>query len=211
MKSRADTRRRRARGGSIQRTAIISLLALSLALLAGCTNDASVPPIAVAPLYPKLGVPMNAGQPDLSSVNITLSRSTCYGTCPAYNLTLSGTGEGVYEGLDFVVRKGLVSFHFEPSALLSLLDTLEALDYMQPRPIEDGTGIDAQTVILVLTVGGHSGSYGTFWLQNFEGDPNPTRADFNRRFARAVEAVDRIAEIETFIGDERARELPFAR
>src|SRR5947208_1474873 len=39
-------------------------------------------------------------------LRITLERSTCFGTCPDYKLTVTGDGTVVFEGREFVKVKG---------------------------------------------------------------------------------------------------------
>jgi len=48
--------------------------------------------------------PVNAPaeQPNVSQVEIRLSRGPCYGTCPVYTVTLTGEGQVRYEGRQFV-------------------------------------------------------------------------------------------------------------
>lgn len=185
------------------------MLAAVPLLVAGCSETAitSTPPVPNR--YPKLGIPTKDGQPDLSVVSIIMSRGPCFGSCPVYEITLAGSGEGGYVGESFVVREGPLEFRFDPAELLPVLDELEQLDFMRPPVSEDGTGNDAQTTWTTLNIGARSSLYGTFWFQNFGGDPDQKRADFNRRYASVVAGLDRVARIETLIGDAQTRRQHF--
>jgi len=43
---------------------------------------------------------------DISGVVITLERTVCFGTCPAYKVTIQGDGTVIYNGYDFVAVEG---------------------------------------------------------------------------------------------------------
>jgi len=58
--------------------------------------------------------------PDLSSVEIQLRRTGCYGPCPIYSVHLHGDGHIEYRGERYVGVSGIRNFRVEPSAILDL-------------------------------------------------------------------------------------------
>ena len=165
------------------------------------------PPLA----YSKLGIPMRDGRPDLSLVSITLSRSPCYGWCPCYEVTLLGSGKGAYVGHMNVVVEGRAAFEFQPEALAPVLELLESLDFMQMRHDADGVVFDAPFAQIELSIEGRSAIFKSAWLQFCNEDAEPAHTDFHRRFVRAVDGVDRIADIDRWIGSEDLRQKRFDR
>ena len=60
---------------------------------------------------------------------ITLERTVCYGTCPAYKLTIFDDGKVVYEGKDFVKQKGKAEGHITKRELEELVREFERINY----------------------------------------------------------------------------------
>jgi ankyrin repeat protein len=62
-------------------------------------------------------------------VVMALSRSRCYGTCPAYRVEIHGDGTVIYSGEEFVVVKGVHSDHLSKEAVEELIETFRKTDY----------------------------------------------------------------------------------
>jgi len=62
-------------------------------------------------------------------VVITLERTTCLGTCPAYKLTIRGDGSVVYEGHKFVRVEGIRQRQVDKTAIATLLQAFADADY----------------------------------------------------------------------------------
>src|SRR5712671_6451670 len=62
-------------------------------------------------------------------VVITLERTTCLGTCPAYKLTIRGDGSVVYEGHKFVRGEGIRQRQVDKTAIATLLQAFAEADY----------------------------------------------------------------------------------
>ena len=62
---------------------------------------------------------------------ITLERTTCFGTCPAYKLTIFDDGKVLYEGKDFVKTRGKAETKITKDAVQQLVREFEKLDYMK--------------------------------------------------------------------------------
>jgi hypothetical protein len=60
---------------------------------------------------------------------ITLERTRCYGTCPAYTLQILEDGTVLYEGEDFVRVKGKAKGRVTKDALRELIREFEKIDY----------------------------------------------------------------------------------
>jgi TonB family protein len=58
--------------------------------------------------------------PDVSSVEIQLRRTGCYGPCPVYSVHLYGDGRVEYRGDRYVGVLGIRNYRVEPSAILDL-------------------------------------------------------------------------------------------
>jgi len=69
---------------------------------------------------------------------ITLERSVCFGTCPAYKVTIFDDGKVVYEGKDFVKRKGRVEARISKSELEELVGEFNRLNYLN---LDDEYGV----------------------------------------------------------------------
>lgn len=94
---------------------------------AGETTDAStrmligrdvdeIAEISGCPARPVGGAP----PPDVSSVEIQLRRTACYGPCPVYSVHLYGDGRVEYRGDRYVGVLGIRDYRVEPSAILGL-------------------------------------------------------------------------------------------
>lgn len=60
---------------------------------------------------------------------ITLERTTCFGTCPAYTLSIYEDGTVVYEGRQFVKRKGKARSRISKAALDELVREFDRINY----------------------------------------------------------------------------------
>ncbi|WP_146199745.1 DUF6438 domain-containing protein [Methanospirillum stamsii] len=71
-------------------------------------------------------VPMSAvslNVPD-ESIQITLERGMCFGTCPVYTVSLSGNGTIFFEGRQFVETEGNVTNSIDPQTVADLFHSL---------------------------------------------------------------------------------------
>lgn len=66
---------------------------------------------------------------DLSGVVMTLSRSRCWGFCPAYSVELHGDGSVIYKGESFVVVTGEHRDHLSPEQVSEILEAFRKADY----------------------------------------------------------------------------------
>ena len=66
---------------------------------------------------------------DWNSLRITLSRSGCYGSCPAYEIEIHGDGTVVYEGKADVATRGKRTGKISRASLVELVDVFRKADY----------------------------------------------------------------------------------
>jgi len=68
---------------------------------------------------------------------ITLERTTCLGTCPAYKLTISADGTVVFEGENFVKESGIVHSSINKDQLKQLISEFTQAQYFSFRDTYD--------------------------------------------------------------------------
>lgn len=61
---------------------------------------------------------------------ITLERTACFGSCPMYKVEIFADGKVVFEGKDFVKRKGRAQGRITKSAVQQLVREFNRLNYM---------------------------------------------------------------------------------
>jgi len=86
--------------------------------------------VAVLPpeLVPKKRVPFPSIH-NWDSLRITLSRTTCFGTCPAYRVEIHGDGTMIYEGQAYVAITGSHRGSIPKQTVAELVDAFRAADY----------------------------------------------------------------------------------
>ena len=77
--------------------------------------------------------PIPSGFRDSTSTIITLERTACFGTCPAYHVTLYGNGTVVYEGESFVAVNGAQKSQVDPQAVKGLVDEFYNVGFFSLR------------------------------------------------------------------------------
>ena len=66
---------------------------------------------------------------DISDVVITLERSQCYGSCPAYKLSIYGDGRVVYQGQSHVRVKGMQTAQISADRVRELVQAFDAAGF----------------------------------------------------------------------------------
>ena len=61
--------------------------------------------------------------------SITLERTVCFGTCPAYRVTISSDGTVTFEGRQYTKTKGLATGHISANDFRKLVSEFEKIDY----------------------------------------------------------------------------------
>lgn len=70
---------------------------------------------------------------NLKSLRITLERTTCFGSCPAYRVEIGGDGSLVYQGRGYVVVTGEHHDHISKESLAQILEAFRKADYFSLR------------------------------------------------------------------------------
>jgi hypothetical protein len=73
--------------------------------------------------------PPSGAQDVPSDTVIALVRMTCYGGCPAYNLTISADGKVLYRGHEHVKQKGEVESRISQKKLKELIAAFKEINY----------------------------------------------------------------------------------
>lgn len=110
---------------------------------ADATVDAPPPPSTNTPQVPTLGGPGKA-----DSLVITLQRTPCFGTCPAFVINVYRSGYATYEGHSHVEREGLHSAWIGPDTLQRILKDAEASGFFQFEDRYDRDVTDLPSAIL---------------------------------------------------------------
>jgi hypothetical protein len=116
--------------------------------------------------------PAEVPQSDISKV--TMERTTCYGTCPAYRVTVNADGTVHYEGTDYVRQKGRQTGRISPEAFQKIVKKLEEIHFFQLNDQYNSQEIngsstfvtDQPTTITSVTSGGR-----TKKIENYFGGP----------------------------------------
>jgi hypothetical protein len=95
---------------------------------------------------------------DLNSVKIELSRTVCFGRCPAYSVTIQGDGKVHFNGESFVAIKGKHDAKISVEAVRSLVRQFESARFFAAGDEYVATVTDNPTYTLTLTVGGKTKS-----------------------------------------------------
>lgn len=100
-------------------------------------------------------VPRNFPEPwDLKGVKIELSRTVCYGTCPAYSVTIRGDGRVHFSGERYVLALGEHDARIAPDAVMELVRQFEGARFFAAGDKYIAEVTDNPTYTLTLTVAG---------------------------------------------------------
>lgn len=111
------------------------------------------------PLLPRIQEPERKREipfPPVSeptAVTIELSRSGCFGTCPAYAVTIRGDGMVTYRGDGFVSISGKQVAQIDSGAVSALLDQFRAGDFLALQDEYRAGWTDQSTFRLTLKMG----------------------------------------------------------
>lgn len=103
-----------------------------------------------------LTAPLPTPTPDYSSLIITLERTPCFGTCPAYKLTVYGDGRVVYEGSMFVAVDGQQTATISPNDVRELVAAMENAKFFSLKDDYSAPATDLPSTITTVTLGGQS-------------------------------------------------------
>lgn len=135
---------------------------------------------------------------DLKTATVHFERSACYGTCPAYVLTIYGDGRVEYSGKNHVKVKAAREGRIEQASVKTLLKEFERANFLSISNQYGNSNCgcknrctDMATAITDLTVGGV-----THHIEHYYGCICAPKALFNLE-----SAIDKAAHIEQWTGD----------
>lgn len=102
---------------------------------------------------PRIHVPAPSIRPD-SEISIALARSGCFGTCPAYSVTVSTRGI-VFVGGSFVVAAGRHTDTVDPDAVRELARKFVAADFYSMADSYVAGVTDCPTYTIRISIDGH--------------------------------------------------------
>ncbi|MEZ5994860.1 MAG: DUF6438 domain-containing protein [Hyphomonadaceae bacterium] len=94
-------------------------------------------------------------QPAASDVEITLSRSVCFGFCPDYTVTINGAGDVRYEGRAFVNAVGVRTATIPSQDVARLIARFDAIGFERLRNEYRARITDIPTYTVSFTRDGH--------------------------------------------------------
>ena len=93
---------------------------------------------------------------DRSTLLFTLERTTCYGSCPAYKVSVAGDGAVSYDGISSVALTGHHTAHIGSSAVAGLIDRFRAANFLSALPSYSSSVTDNPTQTLTLSINGQT-------------------------------------------------------
>jgi hypothetical protein len=100
-----------------------------------------------------LGAPTAGAQ---EPVRISLERTSCFGTCPVYTVTMRGDGSVSYEGTAHVRVTGKHAWRIEPIAVLTLARDIEKAGFFEMKDEYTAPVTDLPTTTVTLAMGARS-------------------------------------------------------
>ena len=97
-----------------------------------------------------------AQSPAAEPVEITLQRTTCFGTCPEYTVTLRDDGTVTYSGRQFVRIAGDHTWKIDPAAVRALAREMEAAGFFDLQDTYTSRMTDNPTTYTSLRIGSRS-------------------------------------------------------
>ncbi len=105
---------------------------------------------------------------------VKLSRSGCYGTCPAYEVSVASNGDVTWNGTAFVYSAGIVHSRIEPDAAVALIKQFEVTKFWGLCAGYDASITDSASTQINAQIGGKSKTVWNYansapaWLETFE-------------------------------------------
>jgi hypothetical protein len=134
---------------------------------------------------------------DWHSLRVTLHRSMCYGTCPAYGVTIDGDGTVTWDGQNYVAVKGQRTGKITPEQVKALYAAFRKADFFWLLDNYSSHITDMPSFTVTLAYDGHSKTVTDY-------------AGFRIGMPKAVSdleaLIDRTANTSQWIGSGDARE-----
>ena len=97
--------------------------------------------------------------PSLSDADaVTLNRGQCFGSCPAYEVSIRGSGQIEFRGSAFVCRRHVTATLADLATLARLVQGLEVMRFDSMPNYENRDATDQETVTITLVRAGRTHS-----------------------------------------------------
>jgi len=128
----------------------------------------------------------------------SIERTHCYGTCPAYQLTVYRDGVVEYNGEDFVKVQGKAAGKLRPEKLTALEDLFRKHDYLKlADSYQQAAYTDAASIYTAYTPEGGKRKQ----VKHYLGDPHAPES-----LGEVEEGFEKLVNIEQWIGTEQERD-----
>lgn len=138
---------------------------------------------------------------------ITLTRTSCFGYCPSYKLTISADGTVTFEGRDYVKTKGTFKSRISRKQLQQLISEFKKANYFSLKDKyeseEDGCATvwtDYPSATTSLRINGKSKSI----LHYYGCHKDPGNAIYPKALTDLESKIDEIVGTERWIGQAHA-------
>jgi Domain of unknown function (DUF6438) len=169
--------------------ALLTLVVL-ITSAAACGSAPSAP--ATSPPSNRGGASSGAHEP-----MATIERTPCFGWCPVYKVTVFRDGTLEYDGDSYVKTKGKATGRLSADQLAKLDELFQANNYLALADrYTDANVTDMPSVNTSYTVGGK-----TKTVEHYQGNNSAPAG-----LSVVEEGIDRIIQIERWIGTEKERE-----
>lgn len=124
-------------------------------------------------------------------VVITLERTICFGTCPAYLLTIKGDGTVIFDGREYVKSKGQHVTTISHEQVKELVSEFERINYFSFSNFTDYDVTDMPSATTSITINGI-----TKTVDHYYGD-----RDAPKELFELERKIDEIANSRQWIGE----------
>ena len=121
---------------------------------------------------------------------VTLTRSGCYGTCPAYVVTIFGSGRVEFRGETYVCEKSPVATQIDSKLARRLVDGLQVVDFSKMSSYTHHDLIHGFMATVTLRQGGSEHK-----VEHYHGDANAPRL-----LSMIEERIDVVAGTSAWLG-----------
>jgi len=99
--------------------------------------------------------PSQAEEED-DEVIITLERTICFGSCPAYSLMIFSDGRVMYQGNSYVRVQGKKKYNIAKQKVKHLIDEFHKEDYFNLKDTYEPIATDGPCCITFISINGHT-------------------------------------------------------
>jgi hypothetical protein len=145
---------------------------------------------------------------------VTMERTMCFGSCPSYRVTITGTGHVEYEGLNCVTTKGLKQGRVSADKVLEIANALIRAHFFDASSeyvsLDEIQSYDGQLKLISAYTSDGQTTYLQFKLGTHEKRVQ-LYSDYPADFKAITDLIDQTVDIEQWIGTycERQR-MPLA-